>query len=64
MAVQPGNWLLASTIPAAHQRSVIGPSRHRLTFLKCSRQIPIIDSTALVGVLNTVASRKDANVAL
>lgn len=38
------NWLLASTIPAAHERSVISPSRHRLTLREWSRQIEIIDS--------------------
>src|SRR5680860_1764490 len=42
------NCLDASTMPAAHQRSAICPSRQRLTFLACSRQIPIIDSIALV----------------
>ena len=30
------NWALASTMPAAHQRSAICPSRQRLTFLAWS----------------------------
>jgi hypothetical protein len=38
----------ASRIPAAHQRSAIVPSRQRLTFLKCSGQISIMDSMGLV----------------
>src|SRR5215467_2962684 len=42
------NWRPASIMPAAHQRSAMVPSRHRLTFLLCSRQIPIIDSMLFV----------------
>ena len=42
------NCLPASTIPAAHQRSAIRPSRQRLTLLACSRHTEIIDSMALV----------------
>lgn len=41
------NCLPASTMPAAHQRSAICPSRQRLTLLACSRQTEIIDSMAL-----------------
>ena len=36
------NCLPASTIPAAHQRSAICPSRHRLTLREWSRLIEII----------------------
>src|SRR6187549_3311006 len=42
------NCLPASTIPAAHQRSAICPSRQFLTLLACVRQIEIMLSTALV----------------
>jgi hypothetical protein len=42
------NCLPASTIPAAHQRSAIVPSRQFLTLLACVRQIEIMLSTALV----------------
>jgi hypothetical protein len=42
------NCLPASTMPAAHQRSAICPSRQRLTFALRTRQIEIIDSMALV----------------
>jgi len=31
VAVDAANWLLASTMPAAHQRRAIWPSRQRLT---------------------------------
>jgi len=34
VAVDPANGLPASTIPAAHQRSAIVPSRQRLTLLE------------------------------
>ena len=42
------NCLPASTIPAAHQRSAICPSRQRLTLPACSRQTEIIDSMQFV----------------
>src|SRR5438094_10534998 len=42
------NWLVASTMPAAHQRSAICPSRQRLTFVQWLRQMEIIDSIGLV----------------
>jgi hypothetical protein len=35
-------------MPAAHHLSAICPSRQRLTLVEWSRQISIIDSTALV----------------
>ena len=35
-------------MPAAHQRSTIWPLRQGFTLVELSRQIPIIDSTALV----------------
>src|ERR1019366_5296987 len=35
-------------MPAAHQRSTISPPRQRFTLREWSRQISIIDSTALV----------------
>ncbi len=42
------NCLPASTIPAAHQRSAIWPSRQRLTLPACSRQTESIDSMQFV----------------
>src|SRR4051795_1913376 len=42
------NCLPASTMPAAHQRSAICPSRQFLTLLACVRQIEIMLSVALV----------------
>src|SRR3954471_2662574 len=42
------NCLPASTMPAAHQRSAICPSRQRLTLAERARQMEIIDSMALV----------------
>jgi hypothetical protein len=38
----------ASTIPAAHHRSAIWPSRQRFTLVEWSRHISIIDSMAFV----------------
>lgn len=35
---------MALSMPATHQRSAICPSRQRLTYVVCSRQIPTIDS--------------------
>ena len=53
--------MLASTIPAAHQRIAICPSRQRLTLREWSRLIEIIDSTALVerSVLALTALAKE-----
>ena len=48
VAVDPAELLAASTIPAAHQRNAICPSRQRLTLTACSRHTEIIDSMALV----------------
>src|SRR3954453_8285154 len=42
------NCLPASTIPAAHQRSAICPSRQRLTLVEWLRQMEIMLSMALV----------------
>src|SRR3954465_5046149 len=42
------NCLPASTIPAAHQRSAICPSRQRLTLALCARQMLIMLPMALV----------------
>src|SRR3954452_25066929 len=42
------NCLPASTMPAAHQRSAICPSRQRVTLAEWARQMEIIDSMALV----------------
>ena len=48
VAVDAAELLPASTMPAAHQRSAICPSRQFLTLLACVRQIEIMLSTALV----------------
>ena len=42
------NCLLASSMPAAHQRNAICAARQRLTLWAWSRQIEIIDSIPLV----------------
>src|SRR6476620_4677356 len=44
------NCLPYSTIPAAHQRSAICPSRERLTLSACSRHTEIIDSMQFVDL--------------
>src|SRR3954454_73522 len=44
VAIDPAELLAGSTMPAAHQRSAICPSRQRFTLLACVRQIEIIDS--------------------
>ena len=48
VAVDAAELLAGSTIPAAHQRSAICPSRQRLTLLACSPQTEIIDSMQFV----------------
>ena len=54
------NCLPASTIPAAHQRSAICPSRQRLTLVACSRQTEIIEGEALGEIIEALMAENQA----